>query len=254
MSLVFSDTSTNKGIVQMYERECGFSLGDVSGSTTRLKNLTADVNLAMDDFLSMAIPASGTWQFDDSNHPDYPIISTNLVANKQDYVFTQDGNGNLILDVYKVFVSNSSGLFTEVTPVDVQSQTNTTGFTNGQNTTGTPLTYEKTGNGIFLNPIPSANITGGLKIYINREASYFTYTDTTKKPGVPGLLHKYFYLRPAADYARRNNLANANALEKELLDMEGDERMGIVGSIARYFSSRPRDEKPRLVGGYQNNR
>ena len=47
---------------------------------------------------------------------------------------------------------------------------------------------------------------------INREASYFTYTDTTKKAGVPGVHHKWFYLKPAYEYASRKSLANAPAI------------------------------------------
>lgn len=254
MSLVFSDTSNYKGIVQFYERECGFNRADVSGNTAKLKEFTADVNLALDDFLSVAIPASGTWQMDDTNHTAYPIITTNLVANQRDYSFTSDEQGNLLLDIYKVLVADSSGIFHEIDPVDVESESDTTGFTDGRNGTGTPTRYDKTANGIFLDPIPATSVTAGLKVYVNREGSYFTYTDTTKKPGVPGLFHKYFYLKPALDYARRNNLANFATIQAEVTKLEGNARLGIVGAIEEYFASRTRDERPRLAPAYQNNK
>lgn len=254
MSLVFNDTTTGKGIVQMYEKEAGFNRGDISGSTSRLKDLTADVNLAFDDFTRIALAASGTWQEDDSNQTDYPIISTNLVSGQRDYTFTTDGSGNLVLDVYKVMVASSSGIYTEIKPVDVQSQKDTDSFYSGQNTTGTPTRYDKTANGIFLDVIPNYNYTGGLKVYINREPSYFVYTDTTKKPGVPGIFHRYFALKPALDWARRNTLANYPLLASEVLKMEGDEGAGIVGTIAKYFSARTKDEPRRLVVGFQDNK
>lgn len=254
MSLVFSDTESNKGIVQMYERECGFELGTISGNTTKLKNLTADVNLALDDFTELAIKSSGTWQIDDSGHTDYPIITTDLISGQRDYTFTTDGSGNLILDIYKVLVADPSGKYTEIKPVDVQSQGDTSTFTDGQNSGGTPTRYDKTANGFFLDLIPNYNYTNGLKVYINREASYFTYTDTIKKPGVPGIFHKYFYLKPASDYSRRNSLANKKDLEDELMKMEGSERLGIDGSIKEYFSARPKDERPRINPARQNNK
>jgi len=254
MSLVFSDTDNNKGIVQMYERECGFEIGDVSGNTARLKNLTADVNLALDDFIQLALSSSGTWQFDDSNHGDYPIITTNLVSGQRDYTFTTDEGGNLILDIYKVLIAQPDGTYVEIQPVDSQSQKDTETLTDGQNETGTPTRYDKTANGIFLDLIPSYNYTNGLKVYINREGNYFTYTDTTKKPGVPGLFHKYFYLKPALDYARRNGRSNYAQLQKEVMDMEGDERLNITGTIVDYFASRTKDETPRLTPAWQNNR
>lgn len=258
MSIQFSDTSTYKGIVQIFEKECGFERGTISGDTNRLKELAADVNLALDDFIAIAIQASGTWQFDDSNQTDYPEIKTNLVSGQRDYSFTTDQTGNLILDIYKVMVVSSatSGIFSEILPVDQQSPNgnndDTTSFIDGRNTTGIPWRYDKTANGIFLDPIPSFNATLGLKIQINREGSYFAYTDTTKKPGVPGLFHKYFALKPALDYARRNSLASYNRLYGEVLEYEGDREKGIVGSIERYFGRREKDKRGGLRPSVDN--
>ena len=245
MSLPFNDTANRKGIVQLYERELGLDAAAVSGNTTKLKDLTADVNIAFDDYVSIAIRSSGTWQFDDSNQTDFPIITTNLVSGQRSYLFTTDEQSNLILDIYRVLVADSSGRFSEVDAVDAQTGPDA-GFWDGQDTGGTPVKYDKTANGIFLDPIPNYNYTNGLKVYINREASYFTYTDTTKKPGVPGLHHKYFYLRPAEEYARRKNLANYPQLREE--------RMLLEREIETYFSERPRDEKRRLSVTQPNNR
>lgn len=245
MSHAFNDTTNLSGLVQNFELEIGANVGDVSGNTTRLKLYTVAANSALADYWRIALPASGTWQLDDSNHSDYPIITTNLVASQRDYAFTLDGSSNLVLDIYKVLVADSAGAFSEIRPVDAQGD-DTSSFWNGQNATGTPIRYDKTGNGIFLDPIPSYNRTAGLKVYINREASSFIYTDTTKKPGVPGLHHRYFYLRPAEEYARRNNLANYPLLRDERLRMEAD--------IAEYFSFRSRDESKRLSVTQEDNR
>jgi hypothetical protein len=269
MSLVFNDTLTKRGIVQLYESECGYSDGDVSGNTTRLKKLTADVNLALDDFTALAIKADGRWQFDDSNQTDYPILTTNLVAGQRDYAFTTDNAGNLILDIFKVFVASQTGVFTELRPVDVESgddspligaasgqigSASMSSFTDGRNATGTPNRYDKLGNGIFLDPVPSYSYANGLKVYVNREGSYFAYGDTTKKPGVPGLFHRYFALKPALDYCRRNNRKNYAAIAAEILKFEGDEARGIVGSIQAYFSRRNKDERARLTAGRDSNK
>jgi hypothetical protein len=241
MSLQFNDTSTLKGIAQIYEKEIGANQGDITGVTAKLKAFTADANLAMDDYLAIALQASGTWQFDDSNHTDYPIITTNLVSGQRDYSFTTDQTGNLILDIYKVLVLQSATgtVYSELYPTDQQSEPRATGYTDGQNITGTPTTYDKTANGIFLDAIPGYNATNGLKVYINRETSYFTSSDTTKKPGVPGLHHKYFALKPAMDYARRNNLANVQRIEIEVAKMERD--------IKEYFGRREKDTRNQLI-------
>lgn len=221
MSLVFSDTSTFKGIIQIYEKEIGANRGDVSGDSNRLKEVTADVNLALDEYLSIAFKASGTWQFDDSNHTDYPIITANLVDGQRDYSFTVDGNSNLILDIHRVLIlpSATATLYSEVYPRDVQSG-EISGISENNLVEGVPYTYDKTANGIFFDPIPSYNATSGLKIYINREGSYFTSSDTTKKPGVPGNHHKYFAIKPAMEYARIKGLSSYVGLRDEVLRME----------------------------------
>lgn len=239
MSLAFNDTTNLKGLCQVYEREIGVERGFITGNNDRLKELTTDVNLALDEFLSLAFRADGTWQFDDSNHTDFPIITTNLVASQRDYTFTTDEQGNLVLEIDKVLVADSGGTFHEVKPVDTQTQSDTNGFWNGSNTTGSPTAYDKTANGIFLDPIPNYNYTNGLKVYINREASYFTYTDTTRKPGVPGHLHRYFAIRPAYDYARRKNLANVQNLANELMQLEMN--------IEEHFAHRNADVRKRLT-------
>lgn len=245
MSLAFNDTSTYKGIVQGFELEIGANLGDISGNTTRLKQFTAQANSAFDDYFSIALPASGTWKLDDSNHTDFPEMTTDLVAGQREYLFTTDEQGNLILDIYRVYANTGSGFYL-LNPVDKDSEDVDSSFYNGLSSNGNPTSYDKTGNAIILNLDPLANVTDGLKVSINREASYFTHSDTTKKAGVPSLHHKWFYLRPALDYARRNSLASYPRIEAEVMKMEQD--------IKSYFSKRTRDEKPRLKVNVENNR
>lgn len=237
MSIQFNDTTNLKGLAQFYERELGFDLGYITGNTQRFKEFTADVNVAFDDFVTIAIPASGTWQFDDSNQTDYPIITTNIVANQRDYSFTTDESGNLILDIYRVFCKPSANedTYDEIYPIDQQSDEGTSGFWDGQDLNGIPYHYDKTANGIFLDPVPDYNSTNGLKVMINRESSYFTTSDTTKKPGVPGLFHSWFYKKPALEYAKRKHLSNTNTLFSDVVKLEEN--------IEAHYAKRSRDER-----------
>lgn len=223
----------------MYEREIGVESGFVADNTERLQDFVADANLALDSFLTIAFRADGTWQFDDSNHADYPIITTDIVDGQRDYPFTSDETGNLILELQAVFIGTDSDgpLYQEIHPVDVPSDETheTQGLWDNENTEGTPYRYGKLANGIFLDPIPSYNKTNGLKMYISREGSYFTTSDTTKKPGVPGVFHHYFYLKPALDYARRNRLANESNIRAEVLQLEVD--------IEEHFAMREGDKR-----------
>ena len=239
MSLQFSNTTTKNGIIQLIERTLGFNDGDVSGDSTLLAQFTGDINLALDRAFSIIFESDGTWQFDDSNHTDYPIITTNLVSGQRDYSFTTDENGNQILEIFKVLVADPADTFHEILPVDVSSG-GPASYTDGLNVGGQPDTYDKLANGIFLDPIPNYSVTNGLKVYVNREASYFLTSDTTKKSGLAGPHQEYLAIRPAFQYAYRKGLANMRDLEAQVIKMEGE--------IASYYSKRARDERKQLVG------
>ena len=245
MSLVFSDTTNKNGIIQHLEKTLGFNDGEISGNTTRLAQFTSDVNLAIDSALHIIFRSGGTWNFDDSNHTDYPIVTANIVADQQDYSFTEDGSSNLILDIHKVMYKTDTTDYVTLTPRDQQRTTTVNDrFSNGE--TGTPVEYDKTANGIFLYPIPSLSVTNGLKLFINREASYFTASDTSTKAGFSGLYHRYLVLHPAYNYAMTHGLSNRRDVQEQLLLMEQD--------ISEHYARRARDEKPHLTANCERTR
>jgi hypothetical protein len=245
MSLQFNDTTNLRGLVQKYEREIGANRGDVSENINLLKEFTADANLAIDDYVAMMIQVSGTWKGDDTNHDDYPEIYTDIVSGQRDYTFLTDENGNMILDIYKVYYKEGNG-YKLLKTVDVDTETEVSSISDGQNATGTPSKYDKTANAIRLDLTPTQDITDGLKVSIDREGSYFSFDDAVKKAGFPGVHHKYFYLRPAMDYARINTLTSYPRLEGEVMKLENE--------IKEYFNRRAKDENPKLNIFKQNNR
>jgi hypothetical protein len=247
MSRAYSDTTNKDGILQGIEQILFGETGDgrITGNTTLKAMFTGEINQSLDDAHSIIFAADGTWQFDDRNHTDYPIITTNLVSGQRDYAFTVDGSSNLILEIQRVLIADASGNFTDIKPKDAQKD-EVPGFYDGNDTQGTPIYYDKTANGIFLDPIPSYNSTGGLKIYISREGSYFTTSDTTKTPGIAGLFHEYFVVAPAYKYAYRNNMSNVSFLLNE--------KVRIEEAMKDYYSRRNQDEVARLTATKHNNR
>lgn len=245
MSIAFSDTTNKSGVLQLIERNLKLGDAGITGDTTLLGEFTADVNLALDRVFALIFSVGGTWQFDDSNHTDYPIITTNIVSGQRDYSFTSDENSNLILEIHKVMVADSTGNFYEVLPVDASKRGDApSNYDDGENTTGLPNTYDKLANGIFLDPIPNYNYSGGLKVYISREGSYFTTTDTTKKAGFAGLFHEYLALRPSYFYALRNSYPTFKDFKNEMLEMEE--------AIKDYYKAREKDV-PKVLRPRTNN-
>lgn len=205
--------------------------------------IALDANVAMDDVFAIILKNNG-WNVDDFNQSDYPIIYADLTAGQRSYAFLRDESGNLILGIYKVMVMGEDNIYREIKPVDQQSDGPTT-MIDGQNSQGVPTTYDKTANGIFLDLIPSYSKTKGIKIFIDREPTYFVEGDTTKVPGFDGLCHDYIYLKPAYEYARDRSLDNREALYRDLQTS--------IAKINTRYGKKERDVVKRVVGMAQNN-
>ena len=238
----FNDTENFNGLVQFYEQEIGANPRDISGNTTKLKQFTARCNLASDKYLSLAIGASGTWELDDSNYTtDYNVIYATITSGQADYTWLTDETGNTILDVQKVLIlpSATATTYIELDSVNELLSENVD-LIDENGGTGVPSRYAKRANGLRFDVIPNYTKARGIKMLVSRESSRFEYTDTTKKAGYP-YHQEYFFLKPAYDYARINNLTSLPRLEKQVLDLEGDTNRGITGLIAEAYSSREKD-------------
>ena len=238
--IVFSNTTTKRGLVQFYEKEIGANYADVSGNSDSLLEFTARVNSALDNYLLIWAKNASTWQGDDMNFTDFQIVTANIVSGQRDYQFTSDGTSNRIVDVSKVLIlpSSTATTYVEINPIDELNISISEILVNS--VTGQPVQYGKLSNAIFLDNIPNYNVNNGIKMVVNREGSYLVSTDTTKVVGVPAY-HEYFYLKPAYEKARILNLSNIRELEKAVIDLEGSERLGVTGKIADFFAHRERD-------------
>ena len=234
MSLSFNlPTSTARnGLVQRYEKECGFEYGDISGDNDKLAEFAAEVNEAIDDFWAYILTQSGKWRLDDSNHSNNPELLINIVSGTREYTIFEDSSSNDTLEIFKVFIlpSATATQYQEVYPFDPNTQEGVDGFTNGLNQQGQPTYYDLKAMKIGFDLIPDYSVNNGIKILISREGSYFVYNDTTKKPGVPGIFHKYFYLKPAKNYARIHSLESYDKINGELKELEE--------LMVRYFGNR----------------
>lgn len=211
MSIVFSESPNGTGLCELIDDCCGTNTTSFS-----LAKKAAFINAALDEAFAIIFSQGGTWQFDDKNHTEDPIITTDLVSGQRDYHFTVDEQSNVILDILNVWTKNSaSGVFKALERVDMATNAPDT-MNDGQATGGVPTKYALTGNGIFLDLIPNYNSTAGLQIIVNRQASYFTSSDTTKTAGIDGLCHDFLYLKPAYEYARNKGLANKESLFRDL--------------------------------------
>ena len=238
--MVFSNTSTRAGIVEMLE-----DLTDTNGlSSYTIGTKTRDINLAFDDYQNLVKRVSGTWQADDSNHTRYPNMEFNLAANQQDYNFTVDEQGNQVQDIYRVECKDNNGKWQLLHPYNEMLED--TALSEQETVTGIPTRYYKTANGIFLDKTPNYSQTLGIRMFYTRSPDYFTTADTTKKPGIPNGHHKYLTWKPAYWYWLPKDSQRAALCATEVAKIERE--------IGKDVSLRNRDEKPRFTVAQQSNR
>ncbi len=236
-------------IIGRIERTCGFNTGDITNNAQRKADFTDAMNVAQDEVFSIIFnKVNNGWQFDDTTHTKYPIIKADLVKGQRDYAFTNDEQGNLILDIFKVLVTDPDGNTKEIEQVDRfalnSSNVNLDSFSTNEE--GVPSRYDLLANGVFLDKIPSYDLEDGLQLYISREGTYFATTDTTKKPGFAGLYHDYLVLRPAYEYARDKGLDNVERLKRDLAEMRD--------AIETHYGNRGRGISRTLTPSRENNK
>ena len=214
---------TYEKILRGIEKNCGFARDEIKDDAELKEDFTDDINLAFSEVLVTIFSGGGVWQYDDINHPKFPIIKTNLASGQRSYVFTKDEDDNFILDIYKIVITTEDGHKKEI-PVVNQQAYSSNGYNlenfNDDNATGTPTKADLTANGIFFDIIPNYDKAGGLEVYINRENTFFTTSDTTKTAGFNPLFHEYLILSPSYKYARNHSLPNVSLLERDKVIME----------------------------------
>lgn len=233
MSIQFSDTSTNTGIVQQVRK-----IVRVDSTQWPNANISNSCNNWLDTVTGYAIGADKRFQWDDTNHTKLPEGTTNLVSGQSDYSFLTDEQGNTIITLTGVSILNNSK-YEPLQLVD-RNDTDYDPSTFGVDT-GTPTQYDKIADNIIrLDYKPSSTVSAGLKFYFQRTPSYFVSTDTTKTPGCSPLLHRGFVIASAYDCALSLGLGNLQGLAVE--------RQAEEQKMIEYFNRRNNDDpKPVMT-------
>ena len=230
--MVFSDNTNLTGIVEQTR-----SLMRVDASQWPTSRIVNSCNNYLDTVAGYAIGADRRFQWDDTNHTKLPIGTTNLVANQSDYSFLTDEQNNPIINLTRIDVMDSNGIYRQLKPIDQNEIPDA--LDEFMSEASLPEYYDKIADNIIrLYPAPIASVTSGLKFYFQRTGSYFVATDTTKTPGVSPLLHRGFVIASAYDGALTLGLNNLNALSVE---MQKEEL-----KMKEYFAIRNSDE-PKYI-------
>lgn len=247
--MVFSDTTTKQGIVQ----EIDFLVNSDNNSYP-IEDKTRNINRAYDKVVSRIFEADGRWEFDDQNATDLPIATTPLVIGQQDYSFDTS-----FLIVERVEVQQQDGTYIALSPFSQADivRGGIPGYIPSQSLTdflsqpGIPQYYDKLANSIFLYPKSSySTLSDGvtpalLKVYFQRNVSYFVPTDTTKTPGFNPQFHRILSMEAALDYARAKNL-DIGLPHGKIPNSFVGELQNLYQDLQNYYSRKSKDENLTL--------
>jgi len=140
----------------------------------------------------------GEWQWDDAEHTDLPIATTDLKENQQDYELPEFAEF-----IERVTIKDENGDWQTLEPFDISQISQAPAEFLEE--PGTPVYYDLKGRSIFLYPKPDADVSGtsnqGLKVYFSRDIKEFSITDTNSQPGFAQSFHAICSVGPAYDYA-----------------------------------------------------
>jgi hypothetical protein len=233
MSIAFSDTVNNTGIVQQVR-----DLMRVDATQWPTSRIVNSVNNYLDLVTGYAIGADRRFQWDDTNHTKLPEGTTDLTINVSDYSFLTDEQGNSIITLTGISRLESGSNYEPLYLIDRNDSDYDAA--NFGIVSGTPTCYDKIADNIIrLDTKPPATVSAGLKFFFQRTPSYFAATDTTKAPGVSPLLHRGFVIAAAYDGAMTLGLPNLQPLSVE--------RQMEEKKMIQYFSDRNKDDNQMMT-------
>lgn len=207
----YNGSTTGQDIVTMTDK-----LVKSSSSSFPIADKTLYANQALKMIWTWIHDAYGGWIYDDNNYTTYPEATTNLVANQVDYTLPSND-----LTIRAVSVLTDGNVWYPLIPITLE-QINDKFLSESQfySTPGQPTYYRPLAKGFKIYPAANYNQSASLKVFYDREVSQFSTTDTTKTPGFDSQYHEAVPTYMAYQYAKINQLANKNDLEKDWLRYE----------------------------------
>lgn len=223
--MVFSDTTNKNGLIQTFEFWTRMQDGTVTG--TLLKQITGRINAAFDMIMPRLLSLTDHVRWDDINHTDQPIGTVNLVSGQSDYKITEDDNSLDILNLtaVRILESTSGTEYRTLARLYPDDELALEALSPNPSVSGIPTHFLEVGNKIFLYPKPNYAATAGIKLFFEREQSYFVSGDTTKEAGIPKIFHELLALYPALDWVlvyRSKEAALITRLEARIAKKERD--------------------------------
>lgn len=206
-------------------------------------DLVVDMNNALSDIWVRIKVARGAMEFDDQNASTLPYYTLNLTASTQQYDVSNDGTDDLFT-IHKVQVLDGSSVWRDV-PRIVANDDGQGGFST-TDTARVPTGYYDMWPFLVFKEIPSTSVASGIRVWADREITYFASGGTTFVVGIPLLYHPLVAEKAALTYAISKGMNAAGNIQR--LIQIGEAR------IDEYEGHRRKDEPRRLTIAKHDNK
>ena len=188
------------------------------------------INEAYSRVANIIINADGRMSWDDANHPDQPITKCDL-KNGQTYYDIFSATPSAIQDwlyIDRIDIVDSSGNGIQLQPID-QRDLDGVALSEFADEPSIPVWFDFNGTGLTLYPATNYDATLGMTIVFQRSPSYFSVSDTIKRPGFATIFHSYLskYAANAWNLVKKKNGMLSAELQRDELE------------IGRFYSKRP---------------
>lgn len=190
---------------------------------------TRNVNISLDEVVSLLHRADPTYKWDDTTNTNFPVATLDLSSSLDHYVLLDSA---IVID--RVRIKDRNGVF-KTLEAKLKSEISDSDL----NSTGTPTAYYKIGQTVFPTPAPNYSYAGGVELSFQRGANHFTSSDTTAEPGFNPQFHQFL----SVDAALR--FAIANGLTKKTAQLREQKRV-IEEKILDHYARRSPDDRTRL--------
>lgn len=183
-----------------------FGNSDDHTSDVPLADIVRMINRGYDETTIKILQADSQWEWDDNNKADLPISRIDLVAGQQNYGIS----GAVYLKVGKVEIQDPNGNWIRLRQFQ-EDELGTIADNAFDNTPGVPQFYRIQGNSIFLYATPNYSLVRGIRIFYQRNVTYFTAGNTTPEnaqvPGFAEPFHRILSVVAALDYAMTSGMS-----------------------------------------------
>ena len=234
---------------------------DITSGGFATADRVISINYYYNRVLTAILRSQDEWDFDDNTiTTTYPIAVRNMVINQPDYKFTTalwaltspEGGANASsstispLKIKRVELSYDGTNWNKAEPLDLNeySRDTITNTINSQFQTGKPF-YGVMDNALWLYPVPTANVTNGIKVWFDRSITEYTSSDVTTGTKVPGFdsnFHMILAYGAAYEYGVARGKDNTKELKGELEQL--------MAEMQNYYGDKEKDRVYALKSNY----